>query len=223
MTTVLISFSPLMISTVLPLSTPPTTWPPVTLANVEFVNSDGTNCIVVVKAVDGSVAFKTWYSRRAATVPISLAAAAPPVVARNLVNASLEGARIVMPLAAERADVSAGCIARRPIKHTLATAHHHLSDGKHILLSVLKVLLFMLNTIDRVIVLVLLAVAASDSGIVSAAAEDMSMPGMLSVVAGDMSIAATNPTRERGRRELKSILTDDGIKKGTRRKIKSEE
>ncbi len=82
-----------------------------------MVNRVGTNCAVVVKAVLGTLAFKTWYSRSAATMPMSLAAAIPPDVARNLVKAALFGAKIVMPLAFDSAATRVGCIARRPFMH----------------------------------------------------------------------------------------------------------
>lgn len=69
------SFNPLITSTVFPLLNPPTTCPPVTLVKLVFVNNVGTNCVSVVKAVDGKEPFSTWYWRRAVTMEGSFEAA----------------------------------------------------------------------------------------------------------------------------------------------------
>ena len=64
------------------------------------------------KAVDGKVPFRTWYSRRAAVIPESAATIWPEGVARNFMNAALEGARMVMFWALPSVVRRAGCLAR---------------------------------------------------------------------------------------------------------------
>jgi hypothetical protein len=113
--TLLISFNPLINSTVFPLKTPITTWPPVTFVNVVLVNSVGTNCSVVVKEVDGKEPFRTWYWSKAAIMPASFSSAMPAEVDRILLNASFEGARIVIGDAEARAEERAGWDAKRPV------------------------------------------------------------------------------------------------------------
>jgi hypothetical protein len=46
--------------------------------------------------------FKTWYVRSPATADVSIDAVMPPGVARNVLNAALLGANIVMFCAVER-------------------------------------------------------------------------------------------------------------------------
>ena len=72
------------------------------------------NWAVVVKALAGTLPFRTWYWRSAVTIDGSAASALPAVVERILLKASLEGARIVIPWAEERAETRAGWVARRP-------------------------------------------------------------------------------------------------------------
>ena len=112
--TVLFSFNPEKTSTLFPDSMPITTCPPVTFVNEVLVRSVGMNCAVVVKADAGTEPFRTWYCRRAVTIEGSAASALPAAVERILLKASLEGARIVIPWAEDRAATSAGCVARRP-------------------------------------------------------------------------------------------------------------
>jgi hypothetical protein len=78
------------------------------------VRSVGINCALVVKAEDGTLPFRTWYCRTAVRREGSAERACPVEVLRILEKASLEGARIVIPCAEERAETRAGCVARRP-------------------------------------------------------------------------------------------------------------
>lgn len=72
------------------------------------------NCGVVVKAEKGTEPFRTWYCRTAVRREGELESAVPAEVERILAKASLEGARIVMPLREERAERRVGWVARRP-------------------------------------------------------------------------------------------------------------
>lgn len=73
-----------------------------------------------MKALEAKEPFKTWYSRRAATIEGSLETAMPAGVERSLEKASLEGARIVIGEAEARAEEREGWDASRPILFLLA-------------------------------------------------------------------------------------------------------
>lgn len=82
---------------------------------VALVKSVGTNCSVVVNNVDGKEPFRTWYSSKAAIIPGSFSSAIPADVERILLNASLEGARIVIGDAEASAEERDGWDASRPV------------------------------------------------------------------------------------------------------------
>lgn len=110
---ILISFSPLMAMTLFPIFESCTTCPFVTFVYVVFVNmlcaySD------VLSPLEGCAPTRTWYWSSAVSMPGSLDAACPVGVERNLVKASLEGARIVMLRALVRLVVRACWFWRRP-------------------------------------------------------------------------------------------------------------
>lgn len=79
-----------------------------------LVSRVGMNWAVVVKAVEGTVPFRTWYWRTAVRREGSFWRAVPVEVLRILLNALLLGAKIVIPCAEERAETRAGWVARRP-------------------------------------------------------------------------------------------------------------
>lgn len=68
----------------------------------------------MLRPLEGCAPTRTWYCRRAASMPGSLEADWPAGVERNLEKASLEGARIVMLRALVRLVVSSGWFWRSP-------------------------------------------------------------------------------------------------------------
>lgn len=70
----------------------------------------------MLRAVDGCAPTRTWYWRRAVSMPGSLEADCPAGVERNLEKASLDGARMVMLRALVRLLVSSGWFWRRPVE-----------------------------------------------------------------------------------------------------------
>lgn len=65
MTTLETSRAPEVISIVVPLSLPSTTWPPVTFVNAGVFKRVGTKAGVVLNAEAGTLAPNTWYDNNA--------------------------------------------------------------------------------------------------------------------------------------------------------------